>query len=843
MNANAKMSVLARVASSVTSMFGANVRALQLDPAVVTEARACSQDGDPAGTSLRRTRQFTALGLAVFLVLASQSSLAATFSVNSTGDDGDNNSGDGLCFTGLFTDVGGGVFAAACTLRAAIEEANALAGPDVVEFAASLPKTAGFVEIRPDVWPLPPIRDQITIDGYSADGYDLNDPGQHPIVNLSGSSVLPILLSNGLEIVDGSAGTRIQGLAIHNFRSAGIIAGGLVAPLSDITIEGCHLGISRGVFYQGNGTAGIRLQNTQNATVGRSCDATSCSGQRNVIASTEGPGIFLDRARFTLVAGNLVGTDTFGSSTFVSFGGSTPNEGWGIDVRSGTANQIGALPSGGENLVSGNLLGGIRVDETGTSLFNNKVGTNLAGTGALPNLGPGIELAAGPNTVGAVGQGRNLVSGNGSTGIHSVGPNLIVGNVIGLSDDQSTPLGNDGSGIILDGSSALVRANVIGGNDVHGLLAFGDFHSIILNRVGTNHENDDVGNGLHGIVISDTEGVEVGAAGVGNVIGFNQFGIGSSSADGTNSIQGNYIGTTPLGVDVGNTGTGIYLWNSPSTLIGGVDGLESGAGNVINFNDGFGISLDDGSAPTDMTLVAGNYIGTNALDASMGNGLAGVLVRGEGFVVGAPLGETSENVARYANRIAHNAGPAVEVLTEATGATFRGNEIYQNGGGATPIDLGEDGPTQNDVGDVDGGANHLQNSPEFIVSQTVYNEVSGDLEVRYRLDTNEADAAYPLTVDFYLLNEIGGFADVYVGSDIYPVESATLYRSVAITPPAGLQMTGLLLATATDSDGNTSELSRQSVPLPEPGLALGLTVGALALASRRRPHAWKLTAR
>ncbi len=50
--------------------------------------------------------------------------LAATFTVNSTSDVGDNNAGDGVC-----NDGGGN-----CTLRAAIEESNALVGADNIHF-------------------------------------------------------------------------------------------------------------------------------------------------------------------------------------------------------------------------------------------------------------------------------------------------------------------------------------------------------------------------------------------------------------------------------------------------------------------------------------------------------------------------------------------------------------------------------------------------------------------------------------------------------------------------------------------------------------------------------------
>lgn len=56
---------------------------------------------------------------------------AATFTVNSTADTPDASVGDGFC------DVGGNV----CTLRAAIEEANADEGEDTILFAELTPNT------------------------------------------------------------------------------------------------------------------------------------------------------------------------------------------------------------------------------------------------------------------------------------------------------------------------------------------------------------------------------------------------------------------------------------------------------------------------------------------------------------------------------------------------------------------------------------------------------------------------------------------------------------------------------------------------------------------------------
>lgn len=64
---------------------------------------------------------------------------AATFNINSTGDSPDSNLGDGNC-----NDGGGN-----CTLRAAIEQANALAGSDTLNF--SVTGTINLTSALPDL--------------------------------------------------------------------------------------------------------------------------------------------------------------------------------------------------------------------------------------------------------------------------------------------------------------------------------------------------------------------------------------------------------------------------------------------------------------------------------------------------------------------------------------------------------------------------------------------------------------------------------------------------------------------------------------------------------------------
>lgn len=70
------------------------------------------------------SRRFFAVSLASILLMLASAPIAsaATFTVNSSDDFSDANPGDGACATGTGN----------CTLRAAIEESNALPGSDTV---------------------------------------------------------------------------------------------------------------------------------------------------------------------------------------------------------------------------------------------------------------------------------------------------------------------------------------------------------------------------------------------------------------------------------------------------------------------------------------------------------------------------------------------------------------------------------------------------------------------------------------------------------------------------------------------------------------------------------------
>src|SRR5687768_2689782 len=72
---------------------------------------------------------FSTTGVPAVNAVGGGAPLAVTVTVNSTLDRADINPGDGVCQTGT---------AGQCTLRAAIQEANSLPGPDVISLPAGV---------------------------------------------------------------------------------------------------------------------------------------------------------------------------------------------------------------------------------------------------------------------------------------------------------------------------------------------------------------------------------------------------------------------------------------------------------------------------------------------------------------------------------------------------------------------------------------------------------------------------------------------------------------------------------------------------------------------------------
>jgi hypothetical protein len=328
----------------------------------------------------------------------------------------------------------------------------------------------------------------------------------------------------------------------------------------------------------------------------------------------------------------------------------------------GVVENVVTVSSGVGSVIEGLVIGrsarsGILIVEPAAdvSVVGNFIGTNAAGddlgndTSTQRSAGVRINGASGTTIGGTaandgnvIGFGRlGILSGDGSNGT------VILGNHIG-TNAEGADLGNMLSGVFLEdstdgtvGGTAPGAGNVIGFNGEGGIIVSGPGATgnvVQGNFVGTDADAADFGNELVGIQIQGASGNTIGGTvgGAGNTTGFNGFGVVIMSTDAAaagNVVAGNFVGTNAEGADLGNVQYGIIVQNASGNTIGGT---VAGAGNTIGLNgiDGVVIFRSTNAAAAAENVVAGNFIGTNAAGADLGNARHGVWVQASGNTIG-----------------------------------------------------------------------------------------------------------------------------------------------------------------------------------------------------------------
>jgi len=447
----------------------------------------------------------TALGIAPS-DSGQRSSLAATddsvtaaaggpLTVNYGRDGPDVSPGDGVCkaASGL------------CTLRAAIEEANAQSGPNVINFAIGTGLKTITLTSR-----LPTLSDETgptTIDGYTQPGAL---PNTDPVI--SNAVIMIQVVGGGEGLFDSftitSPGNVLRGLAVYNsFVGVRIYGSAAVGNV----LEGNFIGTNAAGTYAGPrvvGSAGI--VNREGAS-GTRIGGTS-PAQRNVISGNAYAGVYnYDPGTSGLVIqGNLVGLSPSGGQI-------GPNRGHGIDANAGVNSMvIGGTGPGERNVISGNARGGVELSH-GTGVTNNKVignyiGTDVTGntvTSYSGNLTHGIRLEdrVTYNTIS-----NNVIGGNVGSAIKfdQVFHNTFKNNRVGIGSNGGA-IPNTEFGVFLTRAAAM---NTVGpGNIISNESAGVSFSSIADTDFNTITQNSTFGNVGLGIDIAPLGAVNPNDAG------------------------------------------------------------------------------------------------------------------------------------------------------------------------------------------------------------------------------------------------------------------------------------------------------------------------------------------
>lgn len=548
--------------------------------------------------------------------------------VNIESDENDANTADGSC------DVDTVTFGLQCSLRAAIQEANARNGFNTIDFDI---QGGGIRTIQP-MTALPAITERVTVNGMSQPGY-------------AGSPLIEVRDGNntGTGITVQTNKVTINGLTIHRFLTADISIVG-----SDNEVESCYLGIL---------PDGMTADNTRQAAAAVSISGSASQRNRiggatplsgNVIGNSQTGISIQGSAKNNTVTNNKIGTNILGS-------GALPN-GIGISIAASNGNTIGGTLDEDTNLISGNTSGGISLTSGSNTnrIEGNLIGTDWSGTFSLGNGIAGLVIgsSAANNTIGSADERRNIISGNApNDGIlisNGAGDNTISGNYIGTDRSGSASLPNRWGVTILDSTTSVGSLtglpNIISGNQ-QGVVIGGagtaiSGVSVVNNQIGTGPSgNTTIPNQAGVVLVENVSSSSISrnliSGNIGEGISTGGVSVGPSNI----SIAGNKIGTDLSGTLALQNGVGVLLFSGTQN--------STVSGNLISGNAFVGLQLGGGGVesqpatklarllgrsqftlllPIDNNTVTGNFIGTTISGGfELGNGKTGVFLGADAF--------------------------------------------------------------------------------------------------------------------------------------------------------------------------------------------------------------------
>ncbi len=458
------------------------------------------------------------LSVALALVLlasaapwAARAAGGETFTVDTSADGSDNNPGDCQCQTS------GGQ----CTLRAAIQEANACSGPQTIKFGGPWGITVAG--------PLPTLTDNGTvIDGsdWWGEGSGLGFPmvwlnggggSFHGLViTASDCAVYGLVIYNfgghGVYLYGGARNNRIGGAGTHqrvvisdNGWNGAMITG---TTTTSNTVEACYIGTppEGTVGDWGNGWHGVSIWYGAGNVI---------SG--NLIAGNGWSGVAVDSVNHTVeIRNNRIGLSIDGQPLGNGFYGIHVAHGAmpviisntvafnrrGIHVEGSSSPWIYGNLIYGHNASNGSLDfprcgAGILCDTSSLIIAGNVITSNVAYTGTdLTGFGGGIAMS---ECDGSIIGGNQIVSNTANTagtgrggGIYLYESDVTIATNTIMSNTAGPGVNSRGGGLALNHSNALITGNTVHGNSVDSGLGGGawlfysnvtlDGNTIIANR-------------------------------------------------------------------------------------------------------------------------------------------------------------------------------------------------------------------------------------------------------------------------------------------------------------------------------------------------------------------------
>jgi hypothetical protein len=376
-------------------------------------------------------------------------------------------------------------------------------------------------------------------------------------------------VEHGVYITNGGQNNTIGGDAsgernvISGNDDSGVYISG--SGTTNNTVSGNYIGINADSTSElPNRDHGIYIiDSAQNNTIGG-----DTAGERNVISGNLKDGVRIEGSgtMSNTVSGNTIGLAADGTT-----GLGNDNDGVYI-TGGAQNNTIGGDTAGEGNVISGNDFFGVRIEGSGTTgntVSGNYIGTDESGTDDLGNTLDGVFIVGGAqnNTVGGDTDGeRNVISGNDMYGVRiedsGTTGNTISGNYIGTDESGTDERGNVSNGVSIDGAQNNTvggatdgERNVISGNGGFGVFIFGSDatgNTVSGNYIGTDESGtDNLGNTLDGVFI--VGGAQNNTVGPGNVIaysGYEGVEVNSGSTTGNTITQNSIFANDLMGIDL-----------------------------------------------------------------------------------------------------------------------------------------------------------------------------------------------------------------------------------------------------------------------------------------------------